>query len=173
MPSWSYFKNHSQSCVSPQNPNRAVNDVSRNPASLGLWQTIISKLNPTFLTLCQQADELSKNLADYILSKKDYSDEVKERIKGVFVNNDDSKVHSRHIDIQRCKDVGLNIEDLEDDPEMQDMVLSIHHCCMILGEASNIVKVVENNIGGEFSYHLPPQQPRTPGPLMQFQIDEP
>jgi len=176
-----------QSCLGPFDPqfnnlpcqsvlkefDRAINDVSRNPASLGLWQTIISKLNPTFLTLCQQADELSKNLADYILSKKDYSDEVKERIKGVFVNNDDSKVHSRHIDIQRCKDVGLNIEDLEDDPEMQDMVLSIHHCCMILGEASNIVKVVENNIGGEFSYHLPPQQPRAPGPLMQFQIDEP
>lgn len=165
-----------QSCLGPFDPqfnnlpcqsvlkefDRTVNDVSRNPASLGLWQTIISKLNPTFLTLCQQADELSKDLADYILSKKDYSDEVKERIKGVFVNNDDSKVHSRHIDIQRCKDVGLKIEDLEDDPEMQDMVLSIHHCCMILGESSNIVKVVENNIGGEFSYHLPPQQPRTP-----------
>lgn len=160
-----------QSCLGPFDPQlnnlpcqsvlkefeRAINDVSRNPASLGLWQTIISKLNPTFLTLCQQADELSKNLADDILSKTQYSEETKKRITGVFVNNNDSKVHSRHIDIQRCKDAGLNIEELEADPKIQDMVLSIHHCCMILGEVSNIVKVVENNIGGAFSYHLPPQ----------------
>ena len=176
-----------QSCLGPFDPqinnlpcqsvlkefDRAVNDVSRNPASLGLWQTIISKLNPTFLTLCQQADELSKNLADDILSYSAYSDEVRENIKKVFVNNDDSKVHSRHIDIQRCKEVGLNIEDLEADSVTQDLVLSIHHCCMILGECSNVVKVVENNIGGEFSYHLPPTpQGRVPGPVMQFQIGE-
>ena len=176
-----------QSCLGPFDPqinnlpcqsvlkefDRAISDVSRNPASLGLWQTIISKLNPTFLTLCQQADELSKNLADDILSYSEYSDEVKKEIKKVFVNNDDSKVHSRHIDVKRCKYVGLNIEDLESDPIVQDLVLSIHHCCMILGETSNIVKVVENNIGGEFSCHLPPPQPRVSGPMMQLQIGEP
>ena len=176
-----------QSCLGPFDPqinnlpcqsvlkefDRAVNDVSRNPASLGLWQTIISKLNPTFLTICQQADELSKDLADEILSHSTYSDVTKENIKKVFVNNDNSKVHSRHIDINRCKDTGLNIEDLETDPVVQDLVLSIHHCCMILGETSNLVKIVENNIGGEFSYHLPPQQPHVPGPVMQFQIGEP
>jgi len=169
-----------QSCLGPFDPqinnlpcqsvlkefDRAVNDVSRNPASLGLWQTIISKLNPTFLTLCQQADELSKNLADDILSFSQYSEDVRSKIKEVFVNNDDSKVHSRHIDINRCKDVGLSIEDLETDPVIQDLVLSIHHCCMILGEASNLVKVVENNIGGEFSFHLPPQQHAAPGQMM-------
>lgn len=175
-----------QSCLGPFDPqinnlpcqsvlkefDRAVNDVSRNPASLGLWQTIISKLNPTFLTLCQQADELSKDLADEILSYSTYSEDVRENIKKVFVNNENSKVHSRHIDIKRCKKAGLNIEDLEADSVVQDLVLSIHHCCMILGEASNVVKVVENNIGGEFSYHLPPQQPRAQGPVMQFQIGE-
>lgn len=176
-----------QSCLGPFDPqinnlpcqsvlkefDRAVNDVSRNPASLGLWQTIISKLNPTFLTLCQQADELSKNLADDILSYSAYTDGVREKIKGVFVNNDDSKVHSRHIDIERCKEAGLNIEDLESDQRIQDLVLSIHHCCMILGEASNVVKIVENNIGGEYSYHLPPQPPRFSGPVMQIPIMEP
>ena len=176
-----------QSCLGPFDPqinnlpcqsvlkefDRAVNDVSRNPASLGLWQTIISKLNPTFLTICQQANELSKDLADEILSHSTYPDDVKENIKNVFVNNDDSKVHSRHIDIQRCKGAGLNIEDLEADPKIQDLVLSIHHCCMILGETSNLVKIVENNIGGEFSYHLPPQQSHVQGPMMQFHLGEP
>lgn len=176
-----------QSCLGPFDPqinglpcqsvlkefDRAVRDVSSNPSSLGLWQAIISKLHPTFLTICQQADELSRELADDILKYSQYSDEVRAEIKRVFVDNGDSKVHSRHIDVQRCKDTGLNIESLESDSVVQDLVLSIHHCCMILGEASNLVKIVENNIGGEYSLHLPPQQPQVPGPLMQFQIGEP
>lgn len=176
-----------QSCLGPFDPqinnlpcqsvlkefDRAVTDVSNNPASLGLWQTIISKLNPTFLTICQQADELSRDLADEILSYSEYSDEVRKKITKVFVDNDDSKVHSRHIDMRRCKKVGLNIEELEADATVQDLVLSIHHCCMILGETSNVVKIVENQIGGEFSCHLPALQPGAPRPAMQFQIGEP
>lgn len=175
-----------QSCLGPFDPQinnlpcqsvlkefyRAVDDVSKNPASLGLWQTIISKLNPTFLTLCEQADQLSKDLADDILSYSDYSEAVKENIKKVFVDNGDSKVHSRHIDVKRCIETGLHIELLETDPKIQDLVLSIHHCCMILGEASNIVKNVENNIGGEFTFHLP-AQPQIPSNIPGLPIPIP
>ena len=164
-----------QSCLGPFDPQinnlpcqsvlkefyRAVDDVNKNPASLGLWQTIISKLNPTFLTLCEQADQLSKDLADDILSYSDYSEEVKKNIKTIFVDNGDSKVHSRHIDAKRCVEAGLHIEYLETDPKIQDLVLSIHHCCMILGEVTNMVKSVENNIGGEFASYLP-TQPQVP-----------
>lgn len=172
-----------QSCLGPFDPqinnlpcqsvlkefDRALNDVKYNPASIGLWQTIISKLNPTFLTLCEQADQLSKELADDILSYSDYSESVKKQIKKVFVDNGDSKVHSRHIDMKRCEDTGLHIEHLEKDQKMQDLVLSIHHCCMILGETSNVVKIVSNNIGGEYSCHLP-IIPRQNGQIMQPQL---
>ena len=163
-----------QSCLGPFDPQlnglpcqsvlrefyKAVDDVSKNPASLGLWQVILSKLNPTFLTLCQQADELSKDLTDSILSFSQYSEKTKNEIKKVFVDNVTSKVHSRHIDINKCKEAGLNIENLEDDPKIQDLVLSIHHCCMILGETSNLVKTIENNIRGEFSFNIPQQKPQ-------------
>ena len=50
---------------------KAVEDVSKNPASLGLWQAILSKLNPTFLTLCAQADELAEELTEKILEDKE------------------------------------------------------------------------------------------------------
>lgn len=160
-----------QSCLGPFDPHfnnlpcqsvmrefyRAIEDVKKNPSSLGLWQTIISKLTPTFLTMCEQADALSQELADYILTDSDYSEETKEKIKKMFGDNTESKVHSRHFDIQSCKDVGLHIEDLEKDPTIQDLVLSIHHCCMILGEASSAVKIIENNIGGEYVCNIIPQ----------------
>ena len=51
---------------------------------------------------------------------------------------------------QDCKDAGLNIIDLEADQDLQDAVLSLHHCYMILFDKFMISKVVENNIGGRY-----------------------
>lgn len=127
---------------------KAVEDVSKNPASLGLWQAILSKLNPTFLTLCAQADELAEELTDKILEDKDIEPQIKQRIKNTFAKNEESKTHSRHFDRDKCKEAGLDVIDLEADNELQDIVLSIHHCCMILAEKTPVIKIVENNIGG-------------------------
>ena len=60
----------------------------------------------------------------------------------------------RNIDRTQCKKAGLSIIDLEDEQEVQDLVLGIHHCCMILGEQSIIVKIVENNIGDRYQLHV-------------------
>lgn len=56
------------------------------------------------------------------------------------------------VDISRkeCKLVGLNIEDLEDDQDLQDAVLSLHHCYMILFDKWRYSKIVENHIGGHY-----------------------
>lgn len=135
---------------------RAVDDVAHNPASLGLWQAIISKYNPTFLTLCQQADELADELTDTILADKNIDKVIKKRIKDVFAKNASSKTHSRHIDRDKCVDAGLDVIKLEEDNELQDLVLSIHHCCMILAQQTDVIKLVENNIGGSYIRHLAP-----------------
>lgn len=129
---------------------KAVEDVSKNPASLGLWQAILSKLNPTFLTLCAQADKLAEELTEKILEDKEIEPQIKQRIKNTFAKNEESKTHSRHFDRDKCKEAGLDVIDLEADNEMQDIVLSIHHCCMILAEQTPVVKIVENNIGGRY-----------------------
>ena len=161
-----------QSCLGPFDPQlngvpcqsvirefqRAVEDIEKSPSSLGLWQTIISKLNPTFLELCLQANQLSNELTDLILADKGLDENAKAKIKQVFVNNSESKTHSRHISRDKCKEAGLNIENLEDSQQIQDLVLGIHHCCMILGENTNIIKSVENNIGGGFVCQATPTQ---------------
>ncbi len=127
---------------------KAVDDVSKNAASLGLWQAILSKLNPTFLTLCAQADELAEELTEKILADKNIDEATKTKIKMLFAKNENTKTHRRHIDRDQCREAGLDIIDLEDDNDLQDIVLSIHHCCMILAEKTPVIKIVENNIGG-------------------------
>ena len=164
-----------QSCLGPFDPQlngapcqsiinefyAAVKDVEEHPASLGLWQTIISKLTPAFITQCQQADKLASELTEMILSDKGFDSETKKKIKTVFSQNSDSKIHNRHIYRDKCKSVGLDIIDLEGDQQIQDLVLGIHHACMILSEQSSILKIVENNIGGSYLINVP----MTPQPL--------
>jgi ATP-dependent protease ClpP protease subunit len=151
-----------QSCLGPFDPQiggvacqsvlkefeKAKEDIKNNPHALGLWQVIFSKYNPTFLVTCEQAIELSDDLADDILSKTISDKGKRKEILKAFNNNDTTKVHSRHISKERCKEVGLTIIDMEKDQHLQDMILSLHHCYMIYLEQTVVTKIVENNIGG-------------------------
>ncbi len=160
-----------QSCLGPFDPqfngvpcqsvlkefDKAKEDVRNNRNSLGLWQTIISKYNPTFLWSCQQAVELADELADNILKKIKDKQKIA-KIKKTFGDNADSKTHSRHISKEKCKEAGLDVIDLESDQELQDLVLSLHHCYMITFEKTIITKIVENNCGGCYIRFFNPEQ---------------
>ncbi|MCI6413406.1 MAG: hypothetical protein MR848_06595 [Butyricimonas virosa] len=160
-----------QSCLGPFDPQlngvpcqsvlkefeQAKNDVRTNPNSLGLWQVIIANYKPTFLLSCAQAVKLSNELIDNILKNSVVAPDQISEIKKTFGDNDDSKTHSRHISKEKCKEVGLNIIDLEEDQELQDLVLSIHHCYMITFEKTIATKVVENSIGGCYLRFYQPQ----------------
>lgn len=151
-----------QSCLGPFDPQiggiacqsvlkefeKAKEDIKNNPHALGLWQVIFSKYNPTFLVTCEQAIELSDDLADEILSKTISEKSKRKEILKAFNNNDTTKVHSRHISKEKCKEVGLTIIDMEQNQHLQDMILSLHHCYMIYLENTVVTKIVENNIGG-------------------------
>lgn len=128
---------------------RAVDEVSKNPAALGLWQTIISKYHPTFLTDCENAVTWSAKLAEQWIKEVNPAIDF-DKIKNVFLNHNNSYSHSRHMSKLDCKNAGLNIVDLETSPDLQDAILSLHHCYMILFDKFPISKVVENNIGGRY-----------------------
>ena len=132
--------------------DKAVKDISENPASLGLWQVIISKYHPTFLTSCQNAVKWSEQLAKKWLLEVNPNIDFG-NVKNAFLNHRNSYSHNRHISKQGCKDAGLNIIDLEENNLLQDYVLSLHHCYMILFDMLPISKIVENNIGGSYIQH--------------------
>ena len=131
-------------------------EVKSNPHALGLWQAIISKYTPTFIIACMNAISWSE-----ILAKKWITDpkpEInKDSFSSMFLNHADSKSHSRHISAKECKSIGLNILEMESDQMLQDLILSIHHCYMILFERALATKIVENHASGRFvQQHAPP-----------------
>lgn len=136
----------------------AVKEVTVNPASAALWQVVFNKFNPTFITTCKKSIEWSEKLMeDYIESVYGSSFSV-ESVKNVFLNSNNSYSHSRHIPKEACKKVGLHIVDLENDQDLQEAVLSLHHTYMILFDKFSVSKVVENQIGGCFVQQFDPKQ---------------
>jgi len=55
--------------------------------------------------------------------------------------------HARHIHKAKAKEIGLKIVDLEADDTLQDLVLSVHHSCMLTFEQTGAIKLIENHLG--------------------------
>lgn len=134
---------------------KAVADVQARPDTLYLWQTIISKYRPTFLTTCENAIEWSKELSIEFLKAVNPDIDIN-AIHDKFLNHNNSHSHSRRISKQECKEVGLPVTDLESNQDLQDAVMSLHHCYMITFDKFNISKIVENQIGNRLiQNHMP------------------
>ena len=85
-----------------------------------LARNMLSDLHP--MEMEKTRDVIMKELADHAISKS----------------------HGRHIPIQKCIDIGLKIVKLEDDPTLQDYVLSVHHSCIHTLSGTPAIKIIEN-----------------------------
>ena len=55
--------------------------------------------------------------------------------------------HARHISLSRAREIGLKVSALEDNDELQDAVLSVHHACMLTLDGTPSIKIIENHLG--------------------------
>lgn len=140
----------------------AIKQVSANPASLPVWQTIIGKYHPTFLGECQNALVWSKEIVEQwlISGMLKGTSKAKAKAKKIVERLSDhtaTRSHARHIHIDDCIKMGLKIVRLEDDKQLQDLVLTAHHSYMqTFSEAATVTKIVENNLGVAMVLHGQP-----------------
>lgn len=122
------------------------------PASTPLWQTIIAKYPPAFLIACNQAMRWSKEMATAWLKGNMFAglEDADERAKKVVDHLADHvarATHARHLSLTECQQIGLNIDVLEDDNQLQDLVLTVHHAYMHTFSQTAATKIVENQLG--------------------------
>ena len=128
----------------------AKEDLSKHPENAHYWAIKLQQYPAAFmksaLDAIDLADILVKEwLGTCMFDKKNKKDETKiNRIVEKLNNHADSKVHSRHFDIDFCKELGLTIEKLEDDDNMQNAVLNVHHASMLTLDGTSAVKIIEN-----------------------------
>ncbi len=134
---------------------RAKKEISRDASNIPVWQPIIAKYNPTFIGECEKAvawsNEMTKEWLRTGMFKSEKSPSKKiEKILRELGDHALTKSHARHLSIERCRDMGLKVCDLESDDELQDAVLSLHHACMLTFRSTPALKIIENHCGIAF-----------------------
>jgi hypothetical protein len=133
---------------------RAKEECAINPSVLGAWMPMLQQYGPALLEQCQNAEDLAKRLVaewlrTYMFKGDPYAARRARKIAGFFGDHRLHQSHSLGIDRNQAKAKGVKIEDLEDDPELQDAILSVHHATFHTF-AGSTVKLVENQLGRAF-----------------------
>jgi len=154
---------------------KAKKDVIDNPKLIPISQKIIEKYHPTFIGECEKAIKWSEEIVTDWLASNMFADHpdtkhAVEKIVGYLSDHGGTKTHSRHINAEECRRIGLNIEDMESDNRIQDLILSIHHSFMITFSRSNAIKVYENHSGRAMVVNGPAAQAQQLIPPNMFQM---
>lgn len=134
---------------------RAKAEVKADASTIPIWQAILSKYNPTLIGECEKAIKWSEVMVSEWLKTGmfDGEDNIDDKVNEIISylgNHAVTKSHDRHIDIQKLKEKGLKIVDLEADGDLQDKVLSVHHSCIITLTQTGAYKIIENQEGKAF-----------------------
>jgi ATP-dependent protease ClpP protease subunit len=146
---------------------RAHQEIRADPSKIPVWQPIIAKYPPAFIGECQKAITWSEQLLRDWLKTGMFQGEADpdEKISGIARELTDHALtlsHSRHLSAEKCLAMGLNVEMLESDQQLQDAVLSVHHACMLTLSQTAAMKLIENQQGIAFiqqiQVHLQPSK---------------
>lgn len=131
---------------------RAVREVKDDPAKMAFWHAIISQYPPTFLSQCENSLEWARSFVreqlETVMFAKDTDPKSKAaQVVAKLTDYSGNKSHSRHISYDECVQIGLNVHSLEADDDLQDLILTVHHCFMhaLMNTAS--FKMIENHLG--------------------------
>lgn len=129
---------------------RACKEVKNDSTRIPIWQAIIGQYRPTFLSQCENAIKWSNKFVKEQLESVMFEGDPDASAKANSIVKKLTKstgTHSRHIHYEEAHDIGLNVKKLEDDPDLQDLVLTVHHCFMHTLMNTTAYKIIENHLG--------------------------
>jgi hypothetical protein len=131
---------------------RAYEEVRADQAKIPLWQPIIAKYHPTLIGECEKAIEWSNEMVKDWLTRGMFASEGDAAAKIDFIiaelgDHALTKSHARHLSLKKCREIGLRVVALEDDQELQDRVLTLHHACIHTLASTHAAKIIENQNG--------------------------
>ena len=127
-------------------------ECAAEPSRLTGWLPTLQQYPPGLLNVCETAGALAKELVAEWLASFMLKGNVS-AAQGVAEWLSDDRVHlshSRAITRDQLRERGLNVVDLEDDQELQDAVLSVHHSVMHTLGSTPSYKLIENNLERAF-----------------------
>lgn len=138
---------------------RAKSDIIGNRDLAHLWAPVLQTIGPALLEEAQNALDYSEKIVRQWLetgmaSDMDDSKSNAVRLAKFFNDSSEHKSHGRRISRADAKAQGIVIEDLEDDNDLQDFVLTAYHLATILFDASPASKALFSNTGNPWIKNL-------------------
>jgi len=138
---------------------RAFGEISADPGKAHVWGPILAQYTPTFIGNCENAIKWSEQfsrqqLADNMFRGKRRAQNRIDRVISALTEYDEVQLHERQIGYKEARDIGLTIKLLEDDQELQDLVLTVHHCYVHTLSNTAAFKIIENHDGAAFVKQL-------------------
>lgn len=145
-----FFTAPAQSLLSEFEQAKA--EVIANPNVAPIWVNKLKNLPHGILDICKNTTDLSIEKVELWLSSYMFKDITggKDKAKkiahwlGIAKNH---KTHGRPIPYNIAKSEGLNVTELESDPDLQEKVLSVFHSSIVTIEITNCIKIIENQNG--------------------------
>ena len=132
--------------------NRAAVEIKQNQLNALVWQPIIAKYTPTLIGECQKSIQWSEAMVrgwletGMLRNDPEMASKI-DRIISAFGDHALTLSHARHLDIDRVLNAGVVATALEDDQELQDAVLTVHHACIQTLSDTGCIKLIENQNG--------------------------
>ena len=129
---------------------QAYEEIKEESTKIYVWNPILSKYNPGRVSECQRAIEWSKDIVKRALEVRMLRDEegqteIIEDIIGELSEPSNTFSHSRHLPAERCSELGLVVDKLENDQDLQDAVLTYIIHIRTLSHLT--CKIIENHLG--------------------------
>jgi ATP-dependent protease ClpP protease subunit len=138
----------------------AQREIMSDQRNIPLWQPIIAKYIPTLIGECEKAikwsNEMVKEwLVTGMLKDDPQASDRADKIIRELGDHALTKSHARHLSAAKCKDIGLKVEMMEDNRDLQDSILTVHHACIHTLSATAAFKIIENQNGTAFVQSAP------------------
>ena len=135
---------------------RAMKETIDSPNKSLIWKEIIQQYRPSFVGECENIVKMSHDLVEgWMLSCMFKGTRNKQEKVNVILDelasHDASKVHDRHYDYLKCKELGLKVMALESNQALQEAVLSLYHSYLLsIYRLPTAIKFIENQNGQTF-----------------------
>ncbi|PVE48130.1 serine protease [Pararhodobacter aggregans] len=158
------------SCLGPTDPqvrghpamgvlaevDQAIIEIKKEPLKQLLYQQIFAKYPPAFILDCERSvagsrDMVCEWLATNMLSEEENPSVAANATVANLMNYLGTTDHAHHFLIDKCKEMGLKVLAIEDNQELQEDILSVHHSFIASFARTNAIKIIQNAHGATWS----------------------
>jgi ATP-dependent protease ClpP protease subunit len=136
---------------------RIRGEIKKDHANALLWEPILRKIQPGFITECENAIKWSQTMTKRFLETcmfagEDAAAEKIAKIISELTEKTKNFTHGRHIGLAEATQIfgDDKVIPLESDNTLQDMVLTVHHASIVTLQATQCYKMIENQTGRAF-----------------------